>query len=132
MRNEKSFNRDDLIQLAQDLKDYTLESKNILGHDEREASDFVDIFLSNREVKNKEAYLILLGRYYDSGFFPKLATSEDSIKKIIKEDCELILAKAVVEVSVDFDKCEIHYTYIDIDDEVEKGRLHFEKLEIVE
>ncbi len=32
------------IDLVQHLKDYTYESHNILGFDEREASEFVDIF----------------------------------------------------------------------------------------
>lgn len=34
-----------MIDLVQSIKDYTLESRNILGHDEREAYEFVDIFL---------------------------------------------------------------------------------------
>jgi hypothetical protein len=36
-----------LIDLVQSLKDYTRESHNILGFDEREASDFVKIFKEN-------------------------------------------------------------------------------------
>jgi hypothetical protein len=32
------------IDLVQHLKDYTYESHNILGFDDREASEFVDIF----------------------------------------------------------------------------------------
>jgi len=40
----KKYSEDDLIDLVKQLKDYTCESHNILGHDERDAKDFVDIF----------------------------------------------------------------------------------------
>jgi hypothetical protein len=39
-----------MIQLVDDLKAYTHESHTILGHDEREPIEFVEIFLN----KNKE------------------------------------------------------------------------------
>lgn len=42
------FTRQDLIDFAQSLKDYTHESHVILGHDERDAFEFVDVFLSGR------------------------------------------------------------------------------------
>jgi len=42
------FTRQDMINLVESLKDYTYESNNILGNDEREASEFVDLFLENR------------------------------------------------------------------------------------
>jgi hypothetical protein len=35
-----------MIDLVQSLKDYTHESHTILGHDEREASEFVEIYLN--------------------------------------------------------------------------------------
>lgn len=38
-----------LINLVQQLKDYTREAQCILGNDEREASEFVDIFLKQQE-----------------------------------------------------------------------------------
>jgi len=38
--------REQLTNLVQSLMDYTAESHNILGHDDREASEFVDIFLN--------------------------------------------------------------------------------------
>ncbi len=44
----KLYTENDLIDLVQSLKDYTHESHTILGHDEREAKDFVDIFLKDR------------------------------------------------------------------------------------
>lgn len=44
----KLYTELDLIDLVQSLKDYTNESHNILGHDEREAKEFVDIFLKDR------------------------------------------------------------------------------------
>jgi hypothetical protein len=40
----KEMEKDRMIQLVQALKDYTHESHTILGHDERDASEFVDIF----------------------------------------------------------------------------------------
>lgn len=36
-----------LIEFCKELKDYTSESHAILGHDEREASEFVDIYLNS-------------------------------------------------------------------------------------
>ena len=47
-REKFEFSRQDLIGLVESLKDYTAESNNILGYDEREASEFVDIFLNGR------------------------------------------------------------------------------------
>lgn len=44
----KLYTELDLIDLVQSLKDYTNESHNILGQDEREAKEFVDIFLKDR------------------------------------------------------------------------------------
>jgi len=43
---EAKFLKKDLIDLVQQLKDYTHESHNILGHDERSAEEFVDLFLN--------------------------------------------------------------------------------------
>ncbi len=40
----KVMEKEQMIQLVQGLKDYTREPHTILGHDEREASEFVDIF----------------------------------------------------------------------------------------
>ena len=40
----KEMEKERMIQLVQGLKDYTRESHTILGYDEREASEFVDIF----------------------------------------------------------------------------------------
>ena len=44
LEQAKEMEKDRMIQLVQELKDYTHESHTILGHDEREASEFVDIF----------------------------------------------------------------------------------------
>ena len=44
----KLYTLNDLIDLVQSLKDYTNESHNIFGHDERDAKEFVDIFLKDR------------------------------------------------------------------------------------
>jgi len=46
-RKAKEMEDKILIDLVQSLKDYTRESHNILGFDEREASEFVKIFKEN-------------------------------------------------------------------------------------
>ena len=38
-----------LCDLVEQLKDYTHQSKSILGHDEREPIEFVEIFLKERD-----------------------------------------------------------------------------------
>jgi hypothetical protein len=48
---ETLYTKQDLINLVEQLKDYTRESNNILGHDEREASEFVDIFIQSLKQK---------------------------------------------------------------------------------
>ena len=45
----KLYTELDLVELVQSLKDYTHESHSILGYDEREAREFVDIFLKDRK-----------------------------------------------------------------------------------
>ena len=40
----KEMEKQRMIDLVQQLKDYTRESHNVLGFDEREASEFVEIF----------------------------------------------------------------------------------------
>jgi hypothetical protein len=40
----KEMEKQRMIDLVQQLKDYTRESNNVLGFDEREASEFVEIF----------------------------------------------------------------------------------------
>jgi hypothetical protein len=47
----KKKEKEMLCDLVQSLKDYTNESHNILGHDEREPIEFVEIFLKDRENK---------------------------------------------------------------------------------
>jgi hypothetical protein len=44
LEQAKEMENQRLIDLVQSLKDYTHESHAILGHDEREASEFVEIF----------------------------------------------------------------------------------------
>jgi hypothetical protein len=48
------YTKQDMIDLVQGLKDYTKESHTILGHDEREASEFVDIFLDPSNYRDNE------------------------------------------------------------------------------
>jgi len=49
----KAMEREQKILLIEELKDYTKESQCILGNDEREASEFVDIFY-NKTFKQQE------------------------------------------------------------------------------
>jgi hypothetical protein len=55
---ETLYTKQDMIGLVQSLKDYTHESHTILGHDEREASEFVetfiDVFLLKNHMKQQE------------------------------------------------------------------------------
>jgi type I site-specific restriction-modification system R (restriction) subunit len=48
---ETLYTKQDLVDLVQNLKDYTYESHTILGHDEREANEFVDIFIQDNTAK---------------------------------------------------------------------------------
>jgi hypothetical protein len=54
----KEMEKQRMIELVQSLKDYTYESHTILGHDEREASEFVetfiDVFLLKNHLKQQE------------------------------------------------------------------------------
>jgi len=56
---QSAFNKQDLINLVDDLMKYTREGLVILGHEEREAVEFVDIFLEKRypapPIKESEA-----------------------------------------------------------------------------
>lgn len=92
----------------------------------------------NKEEQSNELYpllgvfyLIRYGTYLDSGYIEKFASSEDSIKQLVKDDELVIAGKGVVDVSVDFEKWEINYTYKDWDDEIEEGKLYFDKVEVV-
>jgi hypothetical protein len=42
----REMEHEQLTALVQSLMDYTRESRSILGHDEREASEFVEIYLN--------------------------------------------------------------------------------------
>jgi hypothetical protein len=51
----KEMEREQKILLVKELKDYTKESQCILGNDEREASEFVDIFYNKTfKQQNKD------------------------------------------------------------------------------
>ena len=76
-------------------------------------------------------YLIRYGKYLDSGYIEKFASSEKAIKQLVKDDDLLVSGKGVIDVNVDFDKCEINYTYKDWDDEIEEGKLYFDKVDVV-
>lgn len=47
-RKLNEFNKYDIINLIESLKDYTHESNSILGHDERTAEDIFEIWNTNR------------------------------------------------------------------------------------
>ncbi len=51
---EESYTKQDLIDLVESLKDYTSEAHSIIGHDERESEEFVNIFLEMRRKKGSE------------------------------------------------------------------------------
>jgi flagellar biosynthesis/type III secretory pathway protein FliH len=51
---ESFYTKQDLIDLVQQLKDYTKESHTILGHDDRDAIEFVDIFLDYSNYQDNE------------------------------------------------------------------------------
>jgi hypothetical protein len=44
LEQAKEMEKQRMIDLVQHLKNYTRESNNVLGFDERETSEFVDIF----------------------------------------------------------------------------------------
>lgn len=50
---EYFYTKQDLIDLVESLKNYTKESHTILGHDDREPIEFVDIFIN--EISDEEA-----------------------------------------------------------------------------
>jgi hypothetical protein len=52
IQQAKEMEKQRMIDLVQHLKDYTRESNNILGFDDREASEFVDIFY-NKTFKSE-------------------------------------------------------------------------------
>ncbi len=52
LKEAKEMERQRMIDLVQQLKDYTRESNNVLGFDEREASEFVEIFY-NKTFKSE-------------------------------------------------------------------------------
>jgi len=49
IKQAKEMEKQMLCDLVEQLKDYTNESKSILGHDEREPVEFVEIFLKERD-----------------------------------------------------------------------------------
>jgi flagellar biosynthesis/type III secretory pathway protein FliH len=51
---ETLYTKQDMIDLVESLKDYTKESHTILGHDDRDAIEFVDIFLDYSNYKDNE------------------------------------------------------------------------------
>ena len=48
LEKDKEMEKQMLCDLVDELKNYTSESNNILGHDEREPIEFVEIFLNKR------------------------------------------------------------------------------------
>jgi thioredoxin-related protein len=52
LEQAKEMEKQRMIDLVQQLKDYTKESRNVLGFDEREACEFVEIF-TNQTFKSE-------------------------------------------------------------------------------
>jgi len=52
IQQAKEMEKQRMIDFVQQLKDYTRESNNVLGFDEREASEFVEIFY-NKNFKSE-------------------------------------------------------------------------------
>ncbi len=82
----KVYSEDDLIDLVKQLKDYTCESHNILGHDERDAKDFVDIF--KKSLKQPKYFIAEIGKTHcdrcPNGFEEYLVTEEVEGKTYLK------------------------------------------------
>ena len=52
IQQAKEMEKQRMIDFVQQLKDYTRESNNVLGFDEREAGEFVEIFY-NKNFKSE-------------------------------------------------------------------------------
>jgi hypothetical protein len=52
------FTKEELVEFAQELKDYTRESHSILGHDDRDAEEFVSLYLINKDKKGWEVEVV--------------------------------------------------------------------------
>lgn len=76
-------------------------------------------------------YVVKYGNYIDDGYINKFASCEKSIKQLIREDESLPVGKGIVHINVNFDTCEIFYTYLDYDDETATGKLYFDKVEVI-
>ena len=77
---EWKFSHQDLIDLVQAIKDYTYESGGVLGYDEREASEFVDIFLNGRN-RTPIAIEVEMERVWNGDCFDIPATNPDGTVK---------------------------------------------------
>lgn len=82
--------------------------------------------------ENKTAYLIKYGQYADTILTNKVPTSEESMIMVVRDELQNITTGRLIDVSVDFKKEEINYTYKDCFNEIESGKLYFDKLEIVD
>lgn len=75
-------------------------------------------------------YIIRQGQHLDSGIIGKVASSEESIKVLVKEEMAL-LGNDVTYIRVDFKDGKIHYTYVDWTGDIDNGVLYFDELDIV-
>lgn len=81
----------DLCDLVESLKDYTHESHNILGNDEREPNEFVDIFLSTKYKSHSQAKPVVSDmRSLLDGFYSWLddLTQNEFDNMSLTEKCE--------------------------------------------
>lgn len=89
----KLYTENDLIDLVQSLKDYTHESRSILGHDERDAKEFVHIFLKDRspiELPSDEEIEQIASDYRSTSEFCDIQNFEDGAVFSIKWMCDKI------------------------------------------
>jgi hypothetical protein len=95
--------RDTLIEFLEHLRDYIAESGNNLAHDERESSEFVDIFLKDKlkelsigndlvEVKPNQNDVLLSARDYIIETNPEIAKSLAKNEPVIISKNDLFFA----------------------------------------
>jgi len=92
MSKEYIYTKQHLIDIVQQLKDYTKESRLILGNDEREAIKFVDIFLNELDNKKEQELLFNFIMYLEKkqGFLllseiNYSSLPDNNLKSIIQE-----------------------------------------------
>ena len=60
--------RETLIEFMDELREYVSESGTNISHDERDSSEFVDVFLSQRETLPVDSAVKCSHKYKGTGF----------------------------------------------------------------